>query len=461
VKSLVYLGQTLSRQGKPRESLRCFEGALRLRPGDFDALTSLAVVWLEELGDPAKALAYAREAARAAPQSLAARSKLGAVLVRNGRLEEALAEFQAVAALDPRDVEAQVRLGHCHAMMKNLPAAAGTFRAAVELQPDSLEAQKGLGTVLKTLGDRAGALRAFEAAVKADPRDAEAQVSLAGVLAEQGELEQAISICRAALELEPDSIRAWYQLGAAYLNRGRPIESARALAEAARLCPENASMRRAHGIALAHCGRLEEAVSELETALKLAPTLPDVRNELERLRRLAALEPELPRILGGNDGDLAPAVRGDVARLCRYKGLTAASARFWRSAFAGDPKLLEDGDAVHDAACAAAVAGSGRGEDAAALSATDRGRWREQAVAWRRLELQAIQRRLASADDSDRGAIRDSLAHWQRDPDLEALRDERFTALLPDSESKACAALWRDVDELLAALEPPRPDVPR
>ncbi|MBN2197331.1 MAG: tetratricopeptide repeat protein, partial [Polyangiaceae bacterium] len=303
---------------------------------------------------------------------------------------------------------------------------------------------------------RAGARRAFEAAVTLDPRDVAAQVSLAKVLVREGEIDRAITIYQTAIELQPDSPDAWHHLGVACMSTGRAAEGARAFGEVARLRPENAVVRRDYGIALSRCGRLGEAVGELEAAVKLAPTLAPAQKELEELRRMAALEPQLSAILGSKDDRVAPAVRRDLARLCSWKNLPAAAARFWDAAFASDPRLAEDDGNRYSAACAAALAGCGRGEDAASLNGVERARWRAQALAWLRANVAAIAARAESARDEHRAALVASLVHFKRDPDLEALRDPRFTALLPDSESRACAALWREANRLLATLQSKR-----
>jgi len=68
----------------------------------------------------------------------------------------------------------------------------------------------------------------------------------------------------------------------------------------------------------------------------------------------------------------------------QYKHLYAASARFYAEAFADQPQLAEDLDEGHryNAACAAALAGSGKGKDAGRLPDKEYARLRKQALDW-------------------------------------------------------------------------------
>ena len=48
-----------------------------------------------------------------------------------------------------------------------------------------------------------------------------------------------------------------------------------------------------------------------------------------------------------------------------------------------------------------------------------------------------------------KGEVRQSLGHWQRDPDLAGLRDPAGLAKLPPDEPEACRKLWAEVAALL------------
>src|SRR5262249_61417361 len=100
-----------------------------------------------------------------------------------------------------------------------------------------------------------------------------------------------------------------------------------------------------------------------------------------------------------------------------------------------------EGPARPRAARAAAQAGSGQGEDAAGLDEAERARWRGQALAWLRADLEAWGRALKNATPQGRLAALRALRPWQVVPELASLRDEGWLAPLPQAERQACGRL--------------------
>jgi serine/threonine-protein kinase len=103
----------------------------------------------------------------------------------------------------------------------------------------------------------------------------------------------------------------------------------------------------------------------------------------------------------------------------------------------------------YNAACAAALAGCGRGEDGAKLSGAERTRWRKQAREWLQADLAAWAKKLADGAVADRALVQKKLMHWRTDPDLAGLRDPDELAKLPEKEREACRQLWQEVALLL------------
>jgi serine/threonine-protein kinase len=105
-------------------------------------------------------------------------------------------------------------------------------------------------------------------------------------------------------------------------------------------------------------------------------------------------------------------------------------------------------DSTHrfNAACAAALAGCGQGNDAATLDATERAHWREQAADWLRANLMALH---DAQKLGQRQQVVKTLAHWQNDPDLAGVRDAQSIAELPEAERRQLESLWAEVQRLL------------
>jgi hypothetical protein len=133
--------------------------------------------------------------------------------------------------------------------------------------------------------------------------------------------------------------------------------------------------------------------------------------------------------------------------VCRLPPVWCRRALF-RDAFRQDGKLAEDlTDAYrYKAACYAALAAAGKGEDASGLEEGDRAALRKQALDWLSADVKA--NRAAAEKVSGRQAVRQRLTSWLRDPRLAGVRDERSLAKLPDEEREQWRKLWANVDAL-------------
>src|SRR5262249_28683715 len=135
---------------------------------------------------------------------------------------------------------------------------------------------------------------------------------------------------------------------------------------------------------------------------------------------------------------------------CRFKNRTRAAARLYADAFAADATLADDLRFSHryKAARAAALVGSGRGEDVAGVGEPERARWRQQARQWLRADLAAWN----AALDRDTSAARVLLSRvgaWRGDSELAGLFEPAELDKLAPDERKDCVALLKEIDGLL------------
>src|SRR5262249_55236693 len=115
----------------------------------------------------------------------------------------------------------------------------------------------------------------------------------------------------------------------------------------------------------------------------------------------------------------------------------------------------------YNAACFAALASAGQGEDAGKLKGGKRVALRRQALTWLHADLTALGRLLASGSPQGRPFIVQALRHWQKDSDLLGIRDKGALAKMSAEERAACEKLWSDVAALLktAGAQPTQPKV--
>jgi hypothetical protein len=141
----------------------------------------------------------------------------------------------------------------------------------------------------------------------------------------------------------------------------------------------------------------------------------------------------------------------EYAHLCYEKKRYLAAARFFSQALTADPKSAADFENSHryQAACAAALAGCGRGDDAAQLDGQELARWRKQALDWLRADLKAYGALRPVSNPKEHQRLQEWLRSWQSEPTLAGLRDATAVAHLSAAEQESCKQLWAEVQALL------------
>jgi hypothetical protein len=135
----------------------------------------------------------------------------------------------------------------------------------------------------------------------------------------------------------------------------------------------------------------------------------------------------------------------------------AAAAQLWREALELDSRIADDRGNWHryNAACAAALAGCGRGRDDPPPLDDQKAKLRRQALDWLTAELGDWAKLLATANKEQRGDIIKTLEHWREDTDLAGIREDKELAKLAETERAAFRMLWADVNALLKKASEP------
>jgi tetratricopeptide (TPR) repeat protein len=311
-------------------------------------------------------------------------------------IEEGVGCARAAVAAHPNKAFAHYQLGQAFLFAKKDPASAEVhYRKTVELNPRFTFAMVNLGYVRQVMGDLAGAEQWYRKAAVTDP-----------------------------------------QLPMAHHLLGETLKSK---------------------------GDLAGAEAEYRVLIALDPNNKSDRENLAQVQRMASLLARLDDELAGRTAPATPAEAVEFALLCRqpFRGQHAAAVRLFDRAFAEDPKLADDLASAnrYDAACSAALAGSGQGTDAPTDPA-GRAALRGKALAWLRVRLAVKARQAASDNPADRKRAAGGLKGWLDEGVLAAVRPDSDRCDLPADERAGWESFWSNVREALAAAQKPAPPVP-
>jgi eukaryotic-like serine/threonine-protein kinase len=457
---LMTLGSTYPKDQEEgaNERLRWFQAAVAAAPTNPAALNNLGVS-LAFQGQLDGAIACFEKAIALDAKLANAHTNLGNVLADKGQLDKAIACHKKAIALEPKHTEAYYNLGKALHDKGQLDEALTYYKKATELDPKHAKAHSNLGNALKAKGRVDEALARYRKAIALDPKHALFHTNLGVALADNGQMDDAIACFEKAIALDPNHALGHYNLGAALNHKGQLDKAIAYYKKAITLDPKHAESHCNLGGALASQGRFAESLAAYTRGHELGTKRPGWRYpSAEWVRQAevkAAMDAKLPAFLQGafQPGDNKE--RLALACVCQCKKLHHAATGLYAAAFAADPKVADDLGAGHryNAACLAALAAAGQGEDAAKLDDKARARLRQQAFGWLRADLALYTKQLETGKPADRALVQRSLRHWQQDTDLAGLRDAAALAKLPAEEQKAFAPLWADVAATLQKAE--------
>lgn len=186
-------------------------------------------------------------------------------------LERLAAGYAFRLTVDPEDVEAHSRLGHLLVGEGRAGAALPHLEAARRRRPGAWGALHNLGVAQTALGKYPDAVRDFRAALALNPSYAATHQSLATTLALLGQFEDAVTHYESALALRPDDTDARNNVAVLLARLGRPEAAEVHYRIALRLRPDDVETRSNLGALLARLGRDEEAITEFITILDGRP----------------------------------------------------------------------------------------------------------------------------------------------------------------------------------------------
>lgn len=474
--------------GRWDEALECSERAVLLEPGS--TITRGNLGWTLERMERWEAAAEQYESVlELDPSFAAARVGLTRIRLARGLSDEALSEARATVQLLPDSAMAHHCLGSVLRARKELGAAFDSFQVAVQLAPRNSVARYGFGLACLERGRIEEAVAECAKAVELDPREALAHLNLGLALHTQGRFDEAIAHSRRALELDPTQANAFNNLGLSLDAQGKVDEALAAYRKASELEPSSAIFHNSVGAVLAQSGRAEEALLEFERAAALDASYLVARGNLAKVRmqlgdfagarpllqecldglsvddptrtemlgatqycdEALELERRLPEALQAPAGSLTGPECVQFAEHCHATKRFACSTRLFERAIALEPAQAEDlrSSLRFHAACAAALAGCGRGVDATEADENERAHWRNRSREWLRADLAAWDTWVTSGNPKRAAFAGSRVGGWLADADLAGVREEGELRALPIVERQEWRSLWDDVAALI------------
>jgi eukaryotic-like serine/threonine-protein kinase len=209
------------------------------------------------------------------------RACLAKYQITHDRAWEARAEDACGRALemDPRSAEVHLTLSNLHRVAGRFTEAVKSFRLALKLRPDHPEAMTGLARALEASGKLAEAEQTYLRAMALRPNFWEPFHLLGGFYFNQGRYDQSIQLWKRVVELTPDNARAHYNLGGAYFRLERFEEAIASFNRSIAIRPEATAYSNL-GTLHYFLGHWFEAAGMFEKAVALRPNLPRLSGNL-------------------------------------------------------------------------------------------------------------------------------------------------------------------------------------
>ncbi len=260
-------------------------------------------------------------------------NNLGTVLLKKGRVDDAITQYRIVLSSRPDDPMAHYNLGDAYTQQGHTEQAVAEYQLALRSNPDDAQAHSKMGTLLAQQGRLEEAATHLAESARLDPSDASTLYKLGTVRLQTGHPDTAIGPLEQAVSLQPDFAAAQNNLGNSLLQIGRPDTAIMHFQKMTALQPGNAAAHNNLGTALFRCGRVDEAVTQFLKALELQPDLAVAQNNLGQAAWLLAACPDAAARNGPRAVELAQQVvnlsgSNNAAHLATLGAALAETGRF-------------------------------------------------------------------------------------------------------------------------------------
>ncbi len=282
-----YLGNYATRfgiNGFPEESQRLYQmlqqdrGVTSAREY-YNQAKSAAQQGLTE-----QAIGLYQEALRLEPDYGRALTGLGAIYLKQKRMNEARVLFERAIGVDPNHAVALINLAMIEQAQGNLGRAVERLTKVVTLNPEYHEAHLSLGSVLASMKRYEGAIEHLVKAVELNPRSIVGQLNLAKAYQGAGQLKPSEECYRAVAVLDPKMAYPHFGLGNIQASERDHQSAVGSYRRAIELGAKNAVTYTRLGGSLLAVGDRNAGKEALENALAMDPNYGPALEAIEALR---------------------------------------------------------------------------------------------------------------------------------------------------------------------------------
>ncbi len=262
-----------SKKSKSRKISRAKTGGTSAKFGSTEPKAELieAMVAKFNSGDLDAAEKQAKALIDRHPRHSLAWKVLGAILLRRGRLEDAIGPMSQAIKVSPGDSAAYNNLGVALHKLGKLREAQNHYTKAIQINPYFAEAHSNLGDTLKSLKQFSEAEGSWQRALEIKPHLPQTLNNWGNLLTELGRNEEAEVKFKEAIGLNPSHITSYFGFGVLLIKMGRFPEAEEICRKALDMQPDSAPALNNMGLVLMHNARFDEATAHFRRAIAVDP----------------------------------------------------------------------------------------------------------------------------------------------------------------------------------------------
>src|ERR1044071_5565747 len=254
-----------------RNTKTLFEHALEVTDGNFMAHTGLGALLVRE-GNLKEAMEHLKRSIELNPTYPTTLLEPGNALYENGQKTEGIEYLKKLMAVARDDPEAIDTYALVLMKEKDFSEAERFFQEALAIRPNFPEAHAHLAGLLEQQGRWAEAVGHYDAAIRLKPGAADLHLYYANGLLKRKRLDEAMQQYRDALGIRPNYLEAQLGMASALIENNNLEEAGKYYAAIVANCPTNDIALDGLGYTLAVRGKSEEAYSYFLKAITIRPS---------------------------------------------------------------------------------------------------------------------------------------------------------------------------------------------